>query len=352
MKTCPFPRIIVIIIILLIPGINSFVLHAQEPATCAEKLQTAQTLFEKGQVHQVPSLISGCLESGFTREESMEAFKLIIQSYLFEENLGKADSAMLAFLKKYPEYKLSPTDHSSFVGLFNNYISKIVIQVSVHLGTNMPFVMVTVPRTHLSGAKKEYSSGALNLFGALEAKYKLNDRIELTGELGYSQISFTSTETTDFAVSTFAEKYTRLEIPLGASYEIAKWGPFTPYARLAVVPALNLKSTATGTWEPTDKNNPYDRSGKDLDLAPNRIFMDVFAQAGGGIKFKIPKGYFFAEVRANFGTRNQTVFKGYNSDDAESDWYYMHADDDFRINALNFNLGYTYIFYKPVRREE
>lgn len=340
-----------ILLIFMIPGINSFVLHAQEP-TCAEKLQTAQTLFERGQVHQVPDLIVGCLGSGFTREEALEAFKLIIQSYLFEENLGKADSAMLAFLRKYPEYTLSPTDHSSFVGLFNSFVSKVVIQVSMHIGTNMPFVMVTKSNTHLTGSKKKYSSSAMNLFGSFEAKYKLNNKLELNAELGYSQLSFSSSETIDFGVSVFQEKYTRLEIPIGFTYDIVKWGSFTPYARLAVGPALNLKVTGTGTFIPTDINNPYDRSGKDINLSSSRIFMDMFLQAGCGIKLKIPKGFIFAEVRSDFGSLTQPKSGGYNSADAEPDYHYMHADDEFRLNSLNFNLGYTKIFYKPVRREE
>jgi hypothetical protein len=89
--------------------------YSQKTGSCAEKLESAQSLFDRGQVLQVPSMLQECMKSGFNREESLAAYKLLIQSYLFEDKLELADSTMLAFLKKNPEYKVSPTDHSSFV---------------------------------------------------------------------------------------------------------------------------------------------------------------------------------------------------------------------------------------------
>src|SRR4030042_1180183 len=93
----------------------------QETSTCAENLKNAQTLFDNGQVQQVPEMLQESLRSGFKQEEELAAYKLIIQTFLFQDKNELADSAMLAFLKKYPEYQLSPTDHSSFVHLYNNF---------------------------------------------------------------------------------------------------------------------------------------------------------------------------------------------------------------------------------------
>lgn len=328
-------------------------LYAQEEPACAEKLQTARTFFEKGQVEQVPGLINECLKSGFNREESIEAYKLIIQCYLFKDELIKGDSAMLSFLKKYPEYELSPTDHSSFVGLFNNYESKIVIQLSFHLGSNFPFILISDPNSLFGFATdKKYSTQKINLFGSLEAKYRLNSRIEANAELGYSNISFSSTESTIFSTSRYTENYTRLEIPLGITYDVRHWGSLTPYVRLSTGPAFTISSKATGTFEPKDRNNHTDRPGPQIKLSDSRIFMDMFAQAGAGIKFKVTKGFIFAEVRSNLGFLIQPVLDGFNSPDDDPAFYYMHSDDMFRINTLNFNFGYTMIFYKPVRKEE
>ena len=36
---------------------------------------------------------------------------------------------------------------------------------------------------------------------------------------------------------------------------------------------------------------------------------------------------------------------------ASGDKIYYYADDEFNVNSLNFNIGYTLIFYKPSKRK-
>src|SRR5512147_1823031 len=120
-------------------------LLAQETGTCAEKLKNAQSFFDKGQVEEVPGLLKDCLRSGFKKEEELTAYKLLIQTFLLKDKLEQADSTMFEFLRKNPEYQLSPTDHSSFVYLYNKFRVKPVIQVSVHAGLNKPFLTFVEP---------------------------------------------------------------------------------------------------------------------------------------------------------------------------------------------------------------
>lgn len=343
-------RMCLFIIMAVFPAMKGY---SQESGSCAENLRMAQTLFEKGQVEQVPSLLRDCLKSGFNREESLEAYKLIIQSYLFEEKLELADSTMLAFLKKNPEYQISPTDHSSFVSLFNNFVSKVIIQVSFHFGTSLPFVTVTESRP-LSGipSEKKYSTDALNLFAAVEVKYKINEKTELSAEAGYSRIAFSNKE--DFmgiGEISYRENQKRIEIPVSVSYNFASIGIFTPYARLGIGPSFIFSSVAQSVVEPADENNPYDHSGKDINMHYRRISADLFTQAGAGIKLKTREGFIFGEFRTCLGLFNQSKGGGY-SDGDDLAWFYYHADDRFRLNSLNFNLGYTRIFYKPSRKKD
>ena len=128
-----FSRYLIIVLFLF----ASASLYSQEAGTCAENLKTAQSLFSKGQVEQIPSLLKDCLRSGFKKEEELTAYKLLIQTFLLNDKLDQADSTMYEFLKKNPEYQLSPTDHSSFVYLFNSFKVKPVVQISVHAGTNV-----------------------------------------------------------------------------------------------------------------------------------------------------------------------------------------------------------------------
>jgi hypothetical protein len=325
--------------------------YSQEAGSCAEKLQTAQSLFEKGQVDQVPGLLSGCLKTGFTREESLTAYKLLVQAYLLEDKPEQADSVMLAFLKKNPEYEVSPTDHSSFVSVFNNFVSKVVIQASLHVGSNLPFIMITDSRGlgSIPGNDK-FSPNAFNLFVSGEVKYKISKKLEVNAEIGYSTIKFTTSENINgFSVSQSTESYTRFEVPLSLTYDITRLGKLVPYARLGFGAALNLNPTAKLDYTPSDMI-PDEKSQSEIDMKSRRIRMDLFAQAGAGMKLKVREGFFFGELRSNFGLFNQGIFNGYGDSDDPA-WLYFKGDNDFRLNTLNLTLGYTRIFYKPSKRE-
>jgi hypothetical protein len=329
---------------------------AQEAGSCAEKLQTAQNLFDRGQVEQVAGLLQECLKSGFTREESLTAYKLIIQTYLFEDELEKADSAMLDFLKRNPEYQLSETDHSSFVHLFNNFQVEPVVQISVHIGSNMPFTTFVVPRS-VSGIPTpgEYSAPAFNLYGSIEAKFKLTDKIELNFETGYSQIAIVCKKVfPKLGTATYNETQSRIETPVSATYNIAKLGKFTPYARLGVGPALMLSSVTTTEFIEFYPNGT-DNTGSDIDRKDSRYSLDIFGQAGAGMKYKTRGGYMFAEFRGNFGVFNQVKrsdLPDYTHTTDELRNFYKYEEDDFNLNALNFSIGYTQIFYKPSKKQQ
>ena len=223
-------RVLYIIIICFLPYICS----AQETSSCAEKLKNAQTLFEKGQVEQVPSMLSQCLKSGFTRKESLLAYKLIIQAYLFEDKQETADSAMMAFLKTNPEYQISPTDHSSFVHLYSNFKVKAIVQISLNLGVNLPFVsLVTTDPAPGYPVKGNYSSSGFNYSASIEAKFEINKKMEINIEPGYSQIAFTNvvpfynTSYYKSRIITYTENQKRIEIPVSLTYNFRSFRNYT-----------------------------------------------------------------------------------------------------------------------------
>jgi hypothetical protein len=328
-------------------------LYSQETTTCAENLKNAQALFDKGQIAQVPDMLGECMRSGFKREEQIAAYKLLIQSLLFEDKLAQADSTMLTFLKKYPEYQLSPTDHSSFVNLFNSFKVPPVIQIVFHFGTNMPY-LTFVNNVTLSSEPglNKYSTNALNLFTSIEAKFSINQKLHVNVECGLSWLSFTNIEQfMGFQEIRYVETQNRLEIPVTATYNFASFGKFRLYGRAGLGAAINLAATARASDIPTDQNNYEVITGADIERLKSRIFMDLFAQAGAGIKLKIPRGFVSLEARSNFGFFNQVVRGNYSNEDEELSWKYKNADDDFNLNNLNFTIGVSQIFYNPSKRK-
>ena len=327
-------------------------LYAQATSTCAEKLKTAQSYFDKGQVELIPSLLKDCLKSGFKKEEELTAYKLLIQTFLLSDKLGLADSTMLEFLKKNPEYVLSPTDHSSFVYLYNNFQVKPVVQIGIHAGTNIPFLTFVAPNpTFGEPVKSKFSRNIINLYISVESKFKINEKLEVGLEAGFSQLKFANKTTAGFTSISYSESQQRIEVPVSASYTFASFGKFTAYGRLGAGAAFTLGVTGIASYTPTDDNNKINsRTGENLIRKDSRASIDYFGQAGAGIKYKIPKGFLFGELRSNFGIREQNVPGGSTVSTMEG--YYLAGEPNFRLNAVNINIGYTYIFYKPTKRKE
>jgi hypothetical protein len=327
-------------------------MFSQEASTCAGNLKNAQSLFDKGQVEMVPEMLKECMRSGFKREEQIAAYKLLIQSYLFVDKLEQADSTMLNFLKSYPEYQVSPTDHSSFVYLFNSFKVKPVIKLTLHLGTNMPFLSFVNPVSLSSQpAPGKNSSEMLNLFGSLEAKVEITPKLNANFEFGYSQIKFTNVENfLTIGVINYTETQKRFEIPVTVTYDFLHFGKFTTYARAGLGASIDFNSSAKTSLTPFDQSGSETRSGADISRNDSRIFLDMFAQTGAGIRLKTPSGFISLEARMNSGFFDQ-VKRSTTANTEELGQKYFYIDDDFNINTLNFSVGYTQIFYKPSKRK-
>jgi len=346
---------------ILFSALSCIFAEAQETTSCAEKLKSAQTSFAGGQTAEVPSLLNGCLRSvGFKKEEELAAYKLLIQTYLLNDMLEQADSAMLSFLKSNPEYKTSPTDHSSFVYLYNTYNVKPVVMMSFRLGTSLPFL--TSVREHpVSGetSSSKYSSDAANLFFSFEAKYRFTERIEAGIGLGYSQLKFSNKVITysggddilyKVAEISYHESQQRIEIPVFATYDLTGSSKFTPYFRAGLGISFNISATADAvtTFVTGSKQSP--RTGETLNRRDSRAPLNVFAQADIGIKYKIPRGFLFAEAGSNIGITQENRPGGDTVDQLQC--YYFWSDPGFRLNSLTMNAGITIIFYKPSKKAE
>ena len=148
----------------------------------------------------------------------------------------------------------------------------------------------------------------------------------------------------------YTETQQRLEIPLTVTYDFLKFGKLTTYARAGIGAAFDLNSSARVSEIPFEPSASETRSGADVSRNDSRISLDMFAQAGVGIRFKTPSGFISLEARMNGGFFDQVIRRNTNLTEYLAGYYY-YIDDDFNISTLNFSIGYTQIFYKPSKRK-
>ena len=122
-----------------------FPVYSQED--CSTKIQEAQRYYDQGMIDEIPSMLAPCMADGFNRTQKIEAYKLIIMSYLFDENQFEAEKTMLEFLKKYPEYEIMPNDPVEFVYLFESYRTASVFSFGLSGGLNFTDPRIIEPFT-------------------------------------------------------------------------------------------------------------------------------------------------------------------------------------------------------------
>ena len=120
------------------------IIIAQE-MNCAVNLREAESLFDIGQIEGVPDLLTECLKSGFTREERIQAYKLLINAFIFDDNLEQAENYTLEFLNKYPEYEIVATDPSEFVNLLEEFNNDARASIGLSGGLNFSNVRIIEP---------------------------------------------------------------------------------------------------------------------------------------------------------------------------------------------------------------
>lgn len=317
---------------------------------CALNLRNAEALFESGQVEEVPPLLQSCLESGFTDAEEISAYKLIIRSYLFDDKRDKAEQMMLQFLKKNPEYEISPADNEDFIYLFNKFRVKPVIQLGLKAGMSYTYITGKNEQS-VSGSQEgtKYNNNNFTLGLGAMVRYRFNERIEAGLELDYSELSFSYREDfLSYGVVNYSEKQRRLEGVAYLYYQPWQFGGFVPYFKAGAGIAYKLSATGSVVFNNSDVNNPFERAGPETSRNESRIAADILGAAGFGCKYKLPSGYAFIDIDTRFGTMNQYL-PGIPGD---NELYYFFKDDRFRLNLSRISVGYIYIFYKPERIEE
>lgn len=343
-----FPRFNLIFftcILFIIAG--QLYVNAQDEA-CAFTLREAEKLYQQGNIETIPTLLSDCIEEGFTDEERLDAYKLIIMSFLFDDKLYKADSAMLTFLKIYPEYDLSPTDFKRFANLFNTYSHEPVFHFGVVAGLNLSsnFIKENLDPVDLNKTVPDYSMVTGFQIG-MRFKFNLSKHYNLLTDLYFMQNGYEKTLDSyiieKVSTAIYSENRVNLYLPISVSYQINTSNEYLkPYIKSGLGVSYMTKINGLATDEYT---NGIDGSTGTLDLADLYNPLNVLVNIGGGITFKFLRGNLFLETSYHQSLLNQ------RNNDTESDLFYQMAinPDKLRQGVFQFSLGYIYSVYKPIK---
>ncbi len=339
-----------IMIIIIFASVLIRPAHSQN--NCAQILEQAEQLFDQGIIEDIPELLSRCLRRGFTPEEKMRAQKLLILVYVFDNKPSEAEDVMRRFLRDNPEYRIQPDDPAEFTLLFSGFRTTPFMSIGAFLGSNLASATMLEPygpyNTNLYEgrygiADPGFQAGAavnILLAGGLELNL---ESIYTINSFSYSNLQY------GFADVYKKETHKRLEFPVSLSYTFGS-GRWAPYLRVGASYGLlmnaysDFKRSYTGTESVV--LSPIEEL--QIDITDRRNYEFLNAVAGAGIKYRIPRGHFYLDLRVFYGLSDLVVAGDRWSQDPVYTFYI--ADSDFHLDYLTFSIGYRYSFYRTKRR--
>ena len=337
---------LLIIHLSIILMMSCIAVSAQSP--CANTLYEANKSYEAGDFTKSVALLKPCLNSGFSRDEKFEGYRLLALNYIYLNQLQQADTAVKKMLEKNNSYKLFPyiDDPAGLSRIIANYNVVPVLSVGIYSGFN--FANINLLENHTAGVTTASYQPLLGFQAGVEAEYNVWKGLSVSA--GFQITDCRYTHVIDSLVGLkqeFTEDLTYIQIPIIARYNFLKneavWRPYLEagfaFDHVAGDVAHLL---ATNLSNGTVKRSSFDPTSR-------RTQNLTSIALGAGVQYRVFTGNLKASVRYLIGLTN-VVNSDNRYNDMSSVFLNQYIDDAFKFDRWQFSLGYSFpVFYNVVK---
>ncbi|MEM7108769.1 MAG: porin family protein [Bacteroidota bacterium] len=323
---------------------------------CAQSLRAARTAYDEGQLQKIASIIQGCMnaegEDGFNDDDKTAAYRLLILTYLFTDEPEKADQAMLDLLSFNPQYQINEaSDPAELINLYRSFRTWPIFHYGVKGGGNLTLVEVlnTFSVQNPVGMNGEYELNPGFQIGVtveipINERWIVNPEISISSHFTTYKNNFAQIDSINRFITQhdFQISQTNIMLPVTVQYKLPLKSKLNPYILAGGSASYALSANFNGQ---TDTSNES-FEGATIDLIPQREPLNFGAIVGAGIKIKAGKNQFQAELRFNYGFRNQ-VDESERLGNQELIFDYGYVESDFRMHSLMLSVGYLLPKYNP-----
>jgi hypothetical protein len=342
--------------------------HAQDAAqlTGAQILRTARTIYDQGRLHELPAYLDARKFDRLNTTEKVEAYKILVLTYIYLEEPAKADENMLAILETDHFFEPIESDQNEFKNLYKKFRTKPVITFGVRGGLNQTLV-TTMENDFITAESENGGTYTPNLgFNVmLSVEKQFGERFVINPEIGFITSAFTYNNenvfsddpdedgSVDQSVATHKFTQSRGQLNLLVHYKLfnaAKrkqkgLGKSTldPYVFAGPAAGYLLQSTFDGILELPDAEQTVDNTDS---FSP----LSVSAVVGAGIKYKMGPIYLTADLRYQHGLLNVTNEKNRYAQSPENivmTRTFGYVQDNMSLNHAMIQVGITYPYFVP-----
>lgn len=361
---------------------------AQDEVGCTQFLDDAREAYTAGMVELVPELLLPCIESGLSGSAKTEAYKLVINAYLFDYLPDEAATMMVTFLEENPNYQAQSADPEEFKQLLEAHkqereeaaaaaiaearARQIKEQEALRsaeeerkqarrgqstsiLNTEKPRVGFVLGASGSKGVLTEpYSiadplqdegtfSMAPGLLLGAKVDLPLSKLVEIGLGLYYNRVNLAfSAVPFDFTSYEYHECQNRIQLPISMAVYLNPSAQIRAYLRIGVVTDYMISASAYGS-------RSYNGTGaylRDVELekasiTDTRSRMNMHGLLGAGVMIPLQRSFLFVELTYTAGLFQANVEENrYDSQDIV--WLLYHVDSNFRISQLGLNFGLSW----------
>ncbi len=363
-------------------------LDAQDMVGCNQLLEDAREAYSAGMVELVPELLLPCIRSGLVGSSKEEAYKLVINAYLFDYLPDEADKLMSDFLDENPNYEALASDPAEFKLLLNAHKEKRAAEAAALAiaARNAQLEEMAAQKLAEEQSKQDrknkssgsssnekprlgfvlgvsgsqgmllepYSVGDPNLEGGkyslapaflVGAKFDLpvSRVIEIGFALQYSRVNLSYSGTPyDFTSYKYHECQNRIQLPVSMAFYLNPAGQTRVYIRAGVVPDYMISASAYGTRTYIEGGTYLrDVELEKMSITDSRSAMNVQGLLGVGLNIPLKRAFLSVEASYSAGFLQSNMGeKRYDNQDVL--WILYHVDSDFRVNQILLNVGMTW----------
>lgn len=337
---------------------------------CAQTLRLARSTYDQGRLHDLPKLMEGCLNPNnpdrFTKQELVEAYKLLTMGYIYLEEPLKADSSMIGVLTS--DHFFEPNqavDPAEFIGLWKTFRTKPVFSWGLKGGLNLtqPNVMSNY---YVGGNAKGngQTSGKIGfqIGGVFEKplfqrwKSGIWKRFTLAPEalfvsrsIDYANTIFIDYDKTkDPASQTqtdlgYSESQSWIDLNVMLQFKLKPKSKFDPF--VAVGPGVGYMVSSSIAANTTRGNTGNVVTGANIDITDSYKKLVYSVLAGAGARYKVGALYLTAELRYQYGLINIVEESARNNPELTLD--YAGTLNNYSISNLSMLVGVSVPVFKP-----
>jgi hypothetical protein len=341
---------------------------------CTQTLRTARTTYDQGRLQEIPTILEACFSKNeWDQSQRVEAYRILVLTYIYLEEPAKADEAMLNILHTDNFFEPNPaSDPVEFQMLYKKFRTKPLFKLGLKFGVNTNHIDV-IENHYIWAASRgtgEYKSKFGIQIGVIfekDLKY-LKERMIFNPEFFYSSSGFIYSSANPLSIdrddadlvdpknpepSTGEVEHTiqqnRLVLNLMTQYKLGKLNTprskvFTPYIAFGPSVGYLMNSSFSG-----NTNVGEEKTGSSLNTTDNYQALTFGLIVSGGVKLKVGGFYITADVRYQRGLMNIVNTKNrlaWTSDNAEL-LDYGYTDNDFSVSQSMVHIGIIVPYFNP-----